>query len=105
MKHIAEGLVAIVQPKNLECRIFMDIPRDDPAPGPRPGQFILTHGKRGYGSAYLVLAVHEVRRRDPRAPRRFQMRVQRAAVSEALGFGFWTLQWYPRVNHGSDGRG
>ncbi len=87
-----------MRPKALDCHIFMDIPRrDNLAPGPCPGEFILTLGKHGYGTAYLVLAAREVRRRDPRAPRRFQMRVQRAAVSEALGFGFWTLEWYPRV--------
>jgi len=80
--------------------IYMDV-SDGSGRVPTVGDYILTVGKRGYGSAYLIHKVRKVSRRDPEAIPRFSMRVSHvdkkevtAGVVEGQVF---TLRWYPRT--------
>jgi len=66
---------------------------------PTAGDYLVTKGKRGFGSAYLVTACREVRRLRRRTPeRRFALTVQPGyPIEEALLFAPWVLHWYARA--------
>ena len=55
-------------------RIYIDL-KDRILPGPKPGDFLISLGVRKK-SAYLVLESYQVKRRDPQAVPRFQMKVE-----------------------------
>ena len=65
---------------------------------PDAGDYIVTRGKRGWGSAYLITACREVRRVHRKTPeRRFALSVQPGyPIEEALRFAPWILHWYSR---------
>jgi hypothetical protein len=45
---------------------------------PMPGQYVVTCGKRGWGSAYMITACREVKRRRTTLGRRFSLSVSAA---------------------------
>jgi len=84
------------------CGLYMDLVGQAEAESvrlPVPGDSVVSVRRDGnYGSGYLVRDVREVRRRDPQAPVRVQMRCRRVPVSEALSVAgaCWQMSWYPR---------
>lgn len=78
--------------------IWMDLP--EPVDRiPAAGDYLVTRGKRGWGSAYLIVAWREVRRVGRKTPeRRFALTVQPGyPIEEALRFRPWVLAWYSRT--------
>jgi hypothetical protein len=78
----------------LECRIFIDL-----APGagaPKRGDYVLTVGKHGPGSGYLVLGVRKIQRRRPSSCERFTLQCHRVSANEVTA-PRWTMRWYPRT--------
>ena len=43
---------------------------------PQSGDVLISTGKRGIGTRYYVLTAYRVKRRDPKAPARFQVGAQ-----------------------------
>jgi hypothetical protein len=77
-----------------QAQIFIDLPEGTPA----LGEWLVTEGVRGVGSVYLIKSAREVRRRDPAAPRRLMLTVQRGYyVLDTLGQRVWRLRWYKRI--------
>lgn len=76
--------------------IFMDMVQRNP--GPKKGDYIVTVGKRGIGTTYLVVSSYRVRRKDPTAFPRYQMKVRVIdKVPDDLGEAkLFQLRWYPR---------
>lgn len=76
--------------------IYMDMPCRNP--GPKAGDYVVTVGKRGVGTVYFVVSSYRVRRKDPAAYPRYQMRVR--VVNELPGdlgtAKVFELRWYPR---------
>lgn len=79
----------------LQCQIYYDLdPAVDP---PAPGDFVVSQGKRGPGSAYLVLEVRQVKRRLPHPKVRWMLTCQRANVTDLIHVKrYWPMFWYPR---------
>jgi hypothetical protein len=77
--------------------IWMDL-SEPIARVPIAGDYLVTRGKNGFGSAYLVLESREVKRvRRMTTQRRFALTVQPGyQVAEALQFDPWVLHWYAR---------
>ena len=76
--------------------LFLDIGPEDPAP--HTGAFLVTVGKRGYGTVYFIIRCRPVKRRDPQACRRFSLTVQRGfTLADCRGAPTFTLRWYPRT--------
>lgn len=75
-----------------ECRLYVD-----GIPDLVPGDYLVTHGKRGYGSAYLVLDIRPSRVRSARR----NLLCQRWPLAEIpAGADFHELRWYPRSRGG-----
>jgi hypothetical protein len=71
-----------------ECRLYVD-----GIPELEVGDYLVTIGKRGYGSAYLVTEIKAHRSR----PRRRNLRCMRWPLNEIpAGADFYELRWYPR---------
>src|SRR5262245_4424753 len=81
-------------PKNLNCTLSLDIPPE--AGSPATGDFIVTEGAKGVGSAYLILSVRKVERRTPARENRFKMQCQRGTVDDTRGATVWVMRWYSR---------
>jgi len=76
------------------CSLYIDIPH---RAGPvRVGHVVVTRGIRGFGSAYLVLNVRQVKRRQASTLARFQMRCARIDVNDVPDTQVWVMHWYPR---------
>lgn len=76
------------------CRIPYDLP---PGKTPKRGDYLVSVGKRGLGSAYFILNVRQVRRRKPQPYVRWLLACRRASLEEVLGPGeFWPIYWYRR---------
>lgn len=74
------------------CRIFYDVEPGDP--GPKPGEYIRTQGKRGPGSAYRI----ETARRNRNRPERFHLLCIRWPPAEIpKSATVRPLFWYPRT--------
>lgn len=71
-----------------ECRLYVD-----GIPQLVAGEYLVTVGKRGYGSAYLVVDIRPSRTR----PRRRNLLCVRWPVTEIpTDANFHELYWYPR---------
>lgn len=70
---------------------------EDGGPGPKIGDYVVTVGKRGDGSAYLVTDSRQVKRKASTVPR-YQLKTLRVPVDEARQFGppQFYMQWFPR---------
>lgn len=80
--------------RRIDCRLFYDL---DPGQVPKPGQYMVTIGKRGAGSAYLILHARRVNRRVQTDKVRWILSCHRATLEEAGASGsYWPLYWYPR---------
>jgi hypothetical protein len=66
---------------------------------PAAGDYLVTRGKRGWGSAYLIVAWREVRRVGRKTPeRRFALTVEPGyPIEEALRFQPWVVEWNSRT--------
>jgi hypothetical protein len=80
--------------RSLECRIFIDLPPGDGSP--KVGDYVVTFGKRGLGSGYLVLGVRKIQRRRPSSCERFTLQCHRVSANEVTS-PRWTMRWYPRT--------
>ena len=80
-------------------RIWMDI--SEPVERvPARGEYVVTRGKNGFGSAYLVMSCREVKRVRRKTPeRRFALTVQPGhAIADAIQCNpWWVLEWYSRA--------
>lgn len=65
---------------------------------PRRGDYLMSIGKRGPGSAYFVLQARQVKsRRAPAGRIRWSLQCQRVGLeSIPLGVEVLTFYWYPR---------
>lgn len=65
---------------------------------PIVGAYLVSQGKRGPGSAYLIVAVRLVKRRNPESRTRYMLTCHRADLAEALASRpvYW-IYWYPRT--------
>jgi hypothetical protein len=63
------------------------------------GDYVVTKGKRGWGTAYLIVGLRLVRRlRRDTTERRYTLKVQPdQIVQDALRCDPWILHWYARV--------
>ena len=82
------------RPDSEQCGLYLDLPFQDGAP--RIGDILLSRGVRGYGSAYLVLKVRQVRRRRSTKLARFQMGCRRVEVRDAVQARTIEFKWYSR---------
>lgn len=74
-------------------RLFIDIL--DGGPGPRRRDYVVSVGKQGIGTIYLVLRSRQVKRRDPSAVPRFSLDVK--VVPNYPGTAkIFEFHWYPR---------
>jgi hypothetical protein len=61
------------------------------------GDYLVSEGKRGPGSAYLILAARLVLRRRPANCNRWVLTCHRAELADVLQVPhYWRLFWYPR---------
>ncbi len=82
-----------MNPQRLERSIYYDLPKGTPA----IGDYLITRGVRGIGSAYLIVGVRRVRRRNPEACARFNLRVQPVAIdADVIRLAKWWMHWYSR---------
>ncbi len=92
------------------CRIFIDM-----APGdgtPKPGDYLVTVGKKGIGSVYQIASARAARSR----PTRFHLECLRAPDMRPRasilpsgnvvmpGETVWSMRWYPRESRKAAGR-
>lgn len=77
------------------CSIAYDVM---PGDQPRPGEWLLTEGVRGLGSAYYILEVRRVKRRQPQPLWRYVVKCERASLEAATAAPEkrWVIHWYPR---------
>ncbi|MGH3427706.1 MAG: hypothetical protein ACRDQZ_09095, partial [Mycobacteriales bacterium] len=76
-------------------RMYIDIIHGRAAP--QVGDFLVSVGKRGVGSAYLVLTCYRVKRRDPKAYPRYQMETEPVEIAAVpVGARTFHFRWYPR---------
>lgn len=82
-------------------RLFIDIPKEED--GPRPGDYVFSSGKTGIGTRYLVIESYRVKRHDPEALPRYQMKVETVTEEEVdvpqVHSGarrLFMFAWYPR---------
>lgn len=79
-------------------KIFVDF--DDATENPGPGDYIVTSGKRGLGTAYLIRSVRKVQRRRRKVGtyNRFVFTCERESPDTIpAGAQVWTMRWYPRL--------
>jgi hypothetical protein len=79
---------------DLQCKITYDL-----EPGLRPaiGEYLVSQGKRGPSSAYLITGIRLIKPRKPRAFNRWMLTCQRSSVADLIqGDRFWSIYWYPR---------
>lgn len=79
-------------------KLFLDMP-DLRDPAPKPGDVMVSLSKRDEPlTGYMIESVHRVRRRDPRAVRRFTMQVHHVAkeIGLQLAKRLILFHWYPR---------
>jgi hypothetical protein len=75
--------------------ITYDVPLSSRSP--REGEYLVTIGKRGIGSAYLILGVREIRPLRPRPSRRLRLVVCREEVTPFIRrHAEWWMRWHPR---------
>lgn len=79
----------------LSCAITYDLLESS---APAPGDYLVSHGKTGPGSAYLIVGVRLVKARKPRPFTRWMLTCQRANVTDLIvpGVRQWPMYWYPR---------
>lgn len=82
-----------MEERNHRRRIWMDIL--DGGPGPRRRDYVVSVGKRGVDTTYLVLQSRQVKRRDPTAVPRFSLDVKVVPNSPGTAKIF-EFHWYPR---------
>jgi hypothetical protein len=85
--------------KRSECQLFIDLPHS--AGKPQVGHVIVSRGIRGFGTAYLILKIREVRRRKASMLARFQMFCARVSMKDLQMDGvsdqkLWLMKWYKR---------
>lgn len=80
------------------CRLFLDM--QDEKDIPAPDDWLVTQGKKGYGSVYLIASARRVKRKVAGAPPRFSLECFRgytiADVRASEDKKVWTLEWYAR---------
>jgi hypothetical protein len=78
----------------MNCQITYDL---EPGPSPRTGEYLVSQGKHGPNSAYLIVGLRLVSRRKPSTHNRWMLTCQRVTVLELInGVRTWPLYWYPR---------
>jgi len=93
-----DGMIGRINP-----RPSMWIEIHDGGEGPKPGNYIVTTGKKidsrtgapQWNSAYLVLHARKVKRRDPRALPRYRLKTLRVQIEEVMAPDF-VMRWFPR---------
>ena len=87
--------------------MYLDL-TDGSREGPRAGDWLVSRGKSGdYGTAYYVIEAYQVRRRDPAANPRFQLKCETLEITddrfiEVLKDArrgkvrLFEFHWYPR---------
>ncbi len=67
---------------------------------PRPGDYVVSRGVKGWGTAYLIHSSRRVERRDPEAVPRYTLRVSVTTLEEAFAPSDaqrFVIKWYPRA--------
>lgn len=79
------------------CRLFIDM--NDESQIPAADDWLVTEGRKGFGSVYLIAESRRVKRKDVNAAPRFALRCFRGYALDdvrATQKRVWTLHWYPR---------